>query len=203
MFATFFFLTLYMQNVLGFSPLQTGAAYLPLAFGAGVSAGIGTALIGRLGTRPVMVAGALVTAVGLYLLSRIPVGGSYLTDLLPGMLVVALGIGAVFVGTTTAANAGVPPSLAGLAAALVNSSQQIGGGLGLAIFSAIASSHTHHLLADGRALPFAMTQGFHRALLAAAVSLVVAGLVALRTRNTRGEHAQEELTASARVPEMS
>jgi MFS family permease len=199
----FFFITLYMENVLHFSPLQTGSAYLPLAFMAGVSAGIGTALIGRIGTRPVMVAGALVTAVGLFLLSRIPVDGSYLTDLLPGMLVVAAGIGAVFVGTTTAANAGVPPSLAGLAAALVNSSQQIGGALGLAVLSAIATSRTHRVLADGHPLPDAMTQGFHRALLAAAIFLLAAAVVALRTRNTRGEHAEEELTAAVGIPQMS
>jgi predicted MFS family arabinose efflux permease len=199
----FFFLTLYMQNVLGFSPLQTGSAYLPLALCVGVSAGISTGLIGRIGTRPVIVAGAVVTSAGLYLLSRIPVDGNYLGDLLPGLLVVAFGIGGVFVGTTTAANAGVPPSLAGLAAALVNSSQQIGGALGLAIFSAIATSRTNDLLATGRLLPDAMTQGFHRALIAASAFLLAAAVVALRTRNTRGEHADEASTAASAVPEMS
>jgi hypothetical protein len=151
----------------------------------------------------VIVTGALITAAGLYMLSRIPVDGSYLGDLLPGLLVVAFGIGGVFVGTTTAANAGVPPTLAGLAAALVNSSQQIGGALGLAIFSAIATSRTNDLLAAGRPLPDAMTQGFHRALLAAAAVLLVAAVVALRTRNTRGEHAEEALIAAASIPEMS
>jgi EmrB/QacA subfamily drug resistance transporter len=199
----FFFLTLYMQNVLGFSPLQTGSAYLPLALGAGISAGVSTGLIGRIGTRPVIVAGALITSGGLYLLTRIPVDGSYLGDLLPGMLVVAFGIGGVFVGTTTAANAGVPPSLAGLAAALVNSSQQIGGALGLAIFTAIATTRTHDVLATGRSAADAMTQGFHRALFAASVFLLVAAIVALRTRNTRGEHDEETRTAAARVHQMS
>jgi EmrB/QacA subfamily drug resistance transporter len=199
----FFFLTLYMQNVLGLSPLQTGSAYLPLAFGVGVSAGIATGLIGRIGTKPVIVAGALITSGGLYLLARIPVDGSYVADLLPGMLVVALGIGGVFVGTTTAANAGVPPSLAGLAAALVNSSQQIGGALGLAIFGAIATTRTNDLLNAGDAVPDAMTQGFHRALLAAAAFLLAAAVIALRTRNTRGEHAEEALTAAVAVSEMS
>ena len=199
----FFFLTLYMQSVLGFSPLQTGSAYLPLALGVGVSAGVSTGLIGRIGTRPVIVAGALITAAGLYLLSRIPVDGSYLGDLLPGMLVVAFGIGGVFVGTTTAANAGVPPAFAGLAAALVNSSQQIGGALGLAIFSAIATTRTNHLIGTGDAVPDAMTQGFHRALFAASAFLLAAAVVALRTRNTRGEHAEEALTATHAVLEMS
>ena len=83
----FFFLTLYMQTVLGYSPLQTGASYLPLTVGVGISAGIATQLIGRIGTRPVIVAGALVTAAGLYWLSRIPVHGSYLTKLLPGVAI--------------------------------------------------------------------------------------------------------------------
>jgi EmrB/QacA subfamily drug resistance transporter len=179
----FFFLTLYMQNVLGYSPLQAGAAYLPLTVGVGFAAGIATQLIGRIGTRPVIVAGALITAAGLYWLSRIPVHGSYLTNLLPGLIVVSLGIGGVFVATTTAANAGVPKGLAGLAAALLNASQQIGAALGLAIFSAIATSYTNHLLAAGHSSTSALTAGFHRALLAAAVFLLAAALIALRTHN--------------------
>ena len=186
----FFFLTLYMQNVLGYSPLQTGSSYLPLTVGVGISAGISTQLIGRIGTRPVIVAGALITAGGLYYLSRIPVDGSYLTDLLPGLMIVSLGIGGVFVATTTAANAGVPADTAGLAAALVNASQQVGGALGLAIFSAIATSRTNHLLASGVPAGHALTSGFHRALLAAGVFLLAAAIVALRTRNARGEEIQ-------------
>src|SRR5260370_36727880 len=98
----FFFLTLYMQNVLGYSPLQTGGAYLPLTAGVAVSAGVSSQLLARIGTRPVIVTGALITAGGLYYLSRIPVGGSYLTDLFPGLLIVSLGIGAVLVAITTA-----------------------------------------------------------------------------------------------------
>ncbi len=96
-----------------------------------------------------IVAGALIAAAGVYWLSRIPVDGSYVSDLLPGMIVMSIGLGAVFVGVTTAANAGVPADKAGLAAALLNASQQLGGALGLAIFTAIATSHTPHLLAAG------------------------------------------------------
>ena len=139
-----------------------------------------------------------------YLLSRIPVDGSYLGDLLPGMFVDgARHRRGLRGGTTTAANAGVPPSLAGLAAALVNSSQQIGGALGLAIFTAIATSSTNHLLATGHSVADAMTQGFHRALLAASVFLLAAAVVALRTRITSGEYPEEAITGAARVPEMS
>jgi hypothetical protein len=93
--ALFFFLTLYMQNVLGYSAIQAGLAYLPLCFAVAVSAGISSQLLARVGTRPVIVVGAVVAAGGLYWLSRIPVEGSYLTDLLPGTLVLALGAGGV------------------------------------------------------------------------------------------------------------
>src|SRR5205814_3233018 len=95
--AMFFFLTLYMQNVLGYSPIQTGAAYLPLTFGVGVAAGITSQLLSRVGTRPLIVSGSLIAAGGVYWLSRIPVHGSYLSDLLPGMMVMSIGLGAVFV----------------------------------------------------------------------------------------------------------
>jgi EmrB/QacA subfamily drug resistance transporter len=188
--AMFFFLTLYMQNVLGYSPIQTGAAYLPLTFAVGVAAGISSQLLPRIGTRPVIVAGALIGAGGAYWLSRIPVHGSYLADLLPGMIVFALGLGAMFVAVTTAANAGVPADRAGLAAALLNSSQQVGGALGLAIFSAIATSRIDHLLASHTPPAEALTSGFQRALLASSIFLAAAAVVALRITNTRGEEPQ-------------
>ena len=185
--AMFFFLTLYMQNVLGYSPIQTGVAYLPVTVGVGISATISPSLISRIGTRPLIVTGSLIAASGVYHLSRIPVEGSYVADLLPGLVVMSLGLGAVFVAVTTAANAGVPADEAGLAAALLNASQQVGGALGLAIFSAIATSRTTDLLASQTPLAEALTSGFHRALLASSIFLVAAALLGLRTTNTRGE----------------
>jgi EmrB/QacA subfamily drug resistance transporter len=185
--AMFFFLTLYMQNVLGYSPIETGVAYLPVTAGAAIAAGISSQLIPRTGTRPVMVVGALTGAAGVYYLSRIPVDGSYLTDLLPGLVVMSLGIGAAFVATTTAANAGVPADKAGLAAALLNASQQLGGALGLAIFTAIATSRTTDLLAAHTPPADALTSGFQRALLLSSIFLAAAAVVALRATNTRGE----------------
>jgi EmrB/QacA subfamily drug resistance transporter len=184
--AMFFFLTLYMQSVLGFSPLQTGGAYLPLCLGVGIAAGTAAKLLSVVGTRPVAVVGALVAAGGLLLLSRVPVDGTYLADLLPGLMVVSFGLGAVFVAMTSAANAGVPPEQAGLAAALLNASQQVGGALGLAIFSAIATARTRDQLLHHVAPPHALAAGFHRALLTASCFAVAAALVALRTSNTRG-----------------
>jgi predicted MFS family arabinose efflux permease len=185
--AMFFYLTLYMQNVLGYSAIQTGAAYLPLCFAIGISAGIASQLLSRVGTRPVIVCGAVIAAGGLYWLSRIPVHGTYLSDLLPGMLVLSVGFGPVFVGVTTAANAGVPADKAGLAAALLNASQQLGGALGLAIFSALATSRTHHLLAGHTPADHALTAGFQRALLAGSIFILAAAIIALRATNTRGE----------------
>ncbi len=187
--AMFFFLTLYMQNVLHFSPVETGAAYLPLCFATGIAAGVASQLVSRIGTRPLIVAGSLIAAGGLYWLARIPVTGSFAADLLPGMLVVSCGLGPVFVAVTTAANAGVPPDRAGLAASLVNASQQLGAALGLAIFTALATSRTEHLLAAGTPPASALTQGFSRSLTACAVFLVAAAVVGLRATNTRGEPA--------------
>jgi MFS family permease len=187
----FFFLTLYMQNVLGYSQIQTGLSYLPLTFGVGIAAGVASQLLARIGTRPVMVAGALLAAGGVFWLSRVPVGGSYVADLLPGLLIASLGLGAMFVAVTTAANEGVPADQAGLAAALLNASQQIGGALGLAVFSALATGRTNHLLASHAPAPEALTSGFQRALLACSISLAAAALLALRTINTRGETADE------------
>ncbi|MGZ6644723.1 MAG: MFS transporter [Solirubrobacteraceae bacterium] len=197
--AMFFYLTLYMQNVLGYSPIQTGAAYLPACFAIGTSAGISSQLLSRTGTRPVIVAGSLIAAGGVYWLSRIPVHGSYLADLLPAMVVMSIGFGPVFVGVTTAANAGVPADQAGLAASLVNASQQLGGALGLAIFTALATSRTDHLLAGHASAPEALTAGFQRALLASSFFLLAAAVIALRATNTRGE-ADEQPARGAELP---
>ncbi len=197
--AVFFFLTLYMQNVLGYSPIQTGLAYLPVTAGVGIAAGIASQLLSRIGTRPVIVAGSLIAASGVYYLSRIPVDGSYLADLLPGLVVMSLGLGAVFVAVTTAANAGVPADKAGLAAALLNASQQVGGALGLAIFSAIATARTTDLLGAHASPADALTSGVHRALLASSVFLVAAAVVATRITNTRGEQDRPETDAQSRI----
>jgi EmrB/QacA subfamily drug resistance transporter len=185
--AMFFFLTLYMQNVLHYSPIKTGLAYLPVCFVIGASAGIASQVLARVGTRKVIIAGALVAAAGIYWLSRIPVGGSFVSDLLPGMVIMSLGIGPMFVGVTTAANAGVPSDKAGLAAALINASQQLGGALGLAIFTALATSHTNHLLAAHVAPVHALNAGLQRGLLAGSIFLLAAAFIALRATDTRGE----------------
>lgn len=186
-YSMFFFLTLYMQNVLGYSQIQAGAAYVPTTFGVAISSGIASKLFVRIGTRPIIVAGALLGAGGVFWLSRIPVHGSYLSDLLPGLLIMSAGLGFVFVGVTTAAQTGVPADKAGLAAALINASTWVGGALGIAVFSALATSRAHHLLAVHTNLDTALTSGFRRALVAAAIAMLVAAILALRSTDSRGE----------------
>ena len=174
-----------MQEVLHFSPIQAGAAYLPVTVCLALASGISSQLFTRLGTRPVIVGGALLSAGGIYLLSKIPIHGSYVPDVLPGLVMMALGFGAVFVGVTTAANAGVPPDKAGLAAGLLSASQQLGMALGLAVLSAIATARTHHLLAVHAARPEALTSGYQRALLVCSIFVLAAALIASRTPNAR------------------
>ncbi|HEX4659559.1 MAG TPA: MFS transporter, partial [Streptosporangiaceae bacterium] len=132
-----------------------------------------------------IIVGAIVTAGGVYWLSRIPVHGSFLTDLLPGMLVMSVGIGAMFVAVATAANAGVRADQAGLAAALLNSAQQVGGALGLAVLSAVATARTSPLLAARTPAPEALTAGFQRALLAGSIALAASAIIAFWVANTR------------------
>jgi MFS family permease len=192
----FFFLTLYMQTVLGYSPIQTGLAYLPLTAGFIVATSISSQLFARIGTKPVIVVGAVIASVGLYLLSRIPVDGSYVSDILPGILVASIGLGGVFVGATTAANAGVSEDKAGLAAGLLNTGTQLGGALGLAIFSALATERTTSVLRAGDStLAHAATEGYRLALLVGAVFLLAAGGVALLARNRRESAVVEEKPA--------
>ncbi|NUU22343.1 MAG: MFS transporter [Streptomycetaceae bacterium] len=179
--AMFFFVTLYMQGVLGYSEIKAGSAFLPVCVGVGIAAGIASPLLAKIGTRPVIVVGALVASAGVY------VG-----DLLPGLVVMSFGLGWVFVGVATAANAGVPADKAGLAAALLNTSQQLGGALGLAILSAVATSTTTDLLASGRPGPEAYTEGFQDALLVGSIFLAAAALIALFVANTHGEDAGDE-----------
>jgi EmrB/QacA subfamily drug resistance transporter len=197
-YAMFFFITLYMQNVLEFSEIGAGAAYLPTTFAVAIGAGVVSTLLSRTGTRPPMVVGALLGAAGVFWLSRIPVDGSYVEHLLAPLVLLALGLGAVFVSVTTAAQAGVPADKAGLAAALINTSTWLGGALGVAIFSAIATSRTQALAAAGTPPPEALTEGFQRALVVCAIFLVAAAVIALRATNTRGEPVEE--TAGSAEP---
>ena len=184
-FSMFFYATLYMQEILHYSPLRAGAAYLPITAGFAVAGATASQLVTRIGTRPVVVAGCLIAGAGIWWVSRVPLHGSYVTDLLPGFVVMSLGAGSVFVSVTAAANAGVPADKAGLAAGLLNSSQQVGSALGLAVLSAVAITRTSHLIAARAPHLVAADAGYHQALLVGAILMAAAAVLAVRIGNTR------------------
>jgi EmrB/QacA subfamily drug resistance transporter len=189
-FGMFFLLSLYMQQVLGFSALKTGVGYLAVALTAVAASGVAQALVTKLGVKPVLTAGMLLLGGGLAYFTQVSVDGSYVGDLLPGFLLIGVGLGFSFVPVSIAALAGVTGKDAGLASGLINTSQQIGGALGLAILTTIATTRTENLLASGEAAPRALTEGFSIAFWAgvgfAALSLV-ATLVALKREDLKLE----------------
>jgi predicted MFS family arabinose efflux permease len=179
LFSMFFFISLYMQQVLGYGPLKAGVSYLPLAGGIIVSAGLASQLVTRFGVKPVLVSGLVLTAGGLVWFAQISVGGSYLSDILGPSLVAAFGLGFAFVPMTVAAVAGVEPHESGLASGLINTSQQVGGALGLAILAAISDSRRDSVLSSAHSLPTALTEGFQTALTVGAGFAIVGALLAL------------------------
>jgi MFS family permease len=173
LFAMFLMLTLYMQQVLGYSAMKTGVAYLAVAGTAILWSAVAAQLVTRLGVKPVLVLGMTLLTAGLVYFTQVSVGGSYVADLLPGFLLIGIGIGFAFVPISIAALAGVEAAEAGLASGLINTSQQIGGALGIAALSTIATSRTDDAVASGTALPAALVDGFSSAFLA---GVIIAGL---------------------------
>src|SRR4051812_11307114 len=183
LFSMFFFVSLYMQQVLGYSPLKSGFSYLPLALTIIVSAGVASQLVSRFGFKPILVGGMVLVAIGLLLFSRVPVDGSFAADVLPASLVAAAGLGFSFVPVTIAAVSGVRDDDAGLASGLINTSQQVGGALGLAILSTISISRTDDLMVAAHGakseLPHALTEGFSSAFTAGAGFAILGVVLAL------------------------
>jgi EmrB/QacA subfamily drug resistance transporter len=177
LFSMFMLLTLYMQQVLGFSALETGVAYLACAGTAVLWANVAAALVTRIGIKPVMVTGMTLMAVGIALFTQISPDGSYASDLLPGLLLIGIGMPFAFVAISIGALAGVPDRNAGLASGINNTAFQIGGALGIAVLSTIATTRTDDLVEGGTALPAALTEGFQAALWAG-VGVAVLGLLA-------------------------
>jgi EmrB/QacA subfamily drug resistance transporter len=183
LFSMFLMLTLYMQQVLGYSAMKTGIAYLAVAGTSIIWANVAAALVNRVGVRPLIAAGMALLAVGMLLFAQIPVEGTYVADLLPGFLIVALGMALCFVPISIAALAGVQQAEAGLASGLINTSQQVGGAVGIALLSTIAITRTENEIVSGVAQPAALTSGFQLAFwVGAAIALagVVAALVLIR-----------------------
>jgi len=191
MFSMFLMLTLYMQQVLGYSAMETGVAYLAVAGTAIIWSGVAAQLVTRVGVKPVLVAGMTFLTAGLIFFTQVSVGGSYVTDLLPGFLLIGVGIGFSFVPITIAALAGVEPAEAGLASGLINTSQQIGGALGIAALSTIATSRTDDAVSAGTAMPSALVDGFTGAFVAGAIIAGI-GIVAALTLIRQDELAQPQ-----------
>ena len=193
LFSMFFFISLYLQDVLHFSPIKAGLSYLPLSIAIILSAGGASQLVTRVGFKPTLIAGLLFIAGGLLWFSRVRPGGSFTADVLGPSLLAAIGLGFAFVPVTIAAVTGIEPQEAGLASGLINTSQQVGGALGLAILATVANSRTQSLLHAGtHSSAVALTKGFDRAfLVGAGFALVGAILTALliSSRDSR-EHAE-------------
>ena len=176
LFSMFLMLTLYMQEVLGYSPLQTGIAYLAVAGTAVIWANVAAAAVNRVGVKPAMILGMGLLTAGLLYFTQVSVGGSYLADLFPGFLILGIAIPFAFVPITIAALAGTKPREAGLASGLINTSQQIGGAVGIAILSTIAVTTTTNAVGTGPVTPTALTDGFVNAFWAGA-AIAFAGLL--------------------------
>jgi predicted MFS family arabinose efflux permease len=198
MFAFFFFSSLYVQEILGFSPIEAGLAFLP--FTAGIMAGAGAAqqLIRRFGVRPVAVAGMLLAAGGLALMTRAGANGSYASDLLPGIIPMSIGMGLTFVPITLIGTTNVDNADAGLASGIFNTSQQVGGALGLAILSTFASNSTANAVAAGSGRAQAMVDGFQVAFTVGAVLIGLGAVVLavlIRPRDVATINAQQPVLA--------
>ncbi|MGH2857167.1 MAG: MFS transporter [Solirubrobacteraceae bacterium] len=188
MFGMFFFASLYIQEIMGYSPLKAGLAFLPVTFGIGIGAGLAQQLIKRLGVRNVGAFGVALAAAGMLYLTRLPVHGSYVSDLLVGLVPMSIGMGLAFVPVTLLGTSGVDEDDAGLASGLFNTAQQVGGSLGLAILSTLAASQTSSVLhgTSTAAVMAAHVSGYHVAFLGAGIMLV--GGVVLLVVGLRRHH---------------
>jgi EmrB/QacA subfamily drug resistance transporter len=193
LFSMFLMLTLYMQEVLGYSPLQTGVGYLAVAGTAVIWANVAAAAVNQVGVKPALILGMALLTIGLLYFTQVSVDGSYWADLFPGFLVLGVAIPFAFVPITIAALAGTKPQEAGLASGLINTAQQIGGAVGIAILSTIAVSTTTDSLKSGTAAPNALTDGFVNAFWAGA-GIAFAGLLVsilmVRGRDLQPQQAQ-------------
>ena len=188
LFSMFFFISLYLQDVMHYSPIKTGLAYLPMTGGIMLTAGAASPIVNRIGFKAPLVAGLLLMGGGLIWFSRIPAtGGSYASDVLGPSLIAAVGLGLTFVTITIAAVTGTRSHQAGLASGLINTSQQVGGALGLAVLATIANTRTKDVLHSGAAhtAAEALTKGFERAFLvgggfALAGAVLAVGLISAK-----------------------
>jgi EmrB/QacA subfamily drug resistance transporter len=212
-FSMWYFVSLYLQYVLGYSPLRAGLAFVPMAIGIIAGAQVSSRLITRLGPRPLLVTGIAVTAGGFFWISQLTAGGTYLGGVLGPGLLLTIGVGLCFTPLAAAATSGVHYSEAGLASGLLNTSRQVGGSLGLAALATVASDRTRDALARApggahgiHALDAALTAGYDRAFLAAgivALLAMAAGLAVPGVSPRTAHTVQEAGAAAAIVPVLS
>jgi EmrB/QacA subfamily drug resistance transporter len=201
LFSMFYFVSLYMQQVLGYSPIHAGLSYLPLAVTIIVAAGLGGQLVTRFGFKPILAAGMLFVGLGLAWFSQVSPSGGFLSDILGPSLLAAAGLGFGFVTSTIAAVSGVDEREQGLASGLINTSQQIGGALGLAVLSTIATTRTHDVMAaGGSTVRGALSHGFQGAFLGGAVIAVVGLLATLTLIRNRDSRAHLEMAQAQAAP---
>jgi EmrB/QacA subfamily drug resistance transporter len=187
-FANFFLLTLYVQDVLHYSALRTGITFLATAGTTVVVAGVAQALTTRFGARPVMATGLLLLTAGMLFYAQIPVRGRYVSNLLPGYLLVGFGLAMAFVAVSIAALIGVGPRDAGLASGLLNTSQQLGGAVGVAVVSSVAVTRANSLLHTGHTAPAAFTAGYSLGFwVIAGVAFAALALALFAVRDVAGE----------------
>ncbi|MGZ4180311.1 MAG: MFS transporter [Solirubrobacteraceae bacterium] len=206
LFGMFFFFSLYVQQILGYTPLQAGLAALPVTVGIAVGAGVAQQLIRRLGVRGVSLLGIVLAAAGMAFLTQVPVHGTYTADLLPGLLPMSIGMGLTFVPITLLGTGGVGSEDAGLASGLFNTAQQVGGSLGLAILSTVAASRTtgllHHVNSAAGATA-AQVSGY-RVAFGVGTAMLIAGaaILALALRRRDLEAFEPELETPAPDPAL-
>jgi EmrB/QacA subfamily drug resistance transporter len=205
LFGVFFFCTLYLQQVLGYSALKTGVAYLPLSLTLIASSALASQVVDRLTPKPVLVTGLLVATVGFALFTRLHAHGDYAGQVVPAMVVMGFGFGIAFVPITIAATTGVAAEDSGLASGLLNTTQQVGGSLGLAVLSAVSTSRVASALHGGSTPPAALTHGFTGAFTLSAILCAAAAVLAIvllpgRRREPADVHAETAAMASARCP---
>jgi len=197
-----FFLTQFLQNVLGYSPLEAGLAFLPITIGVVIGAQTASRLIGRIGPRPLMTVGALIGAVGLFGLSRITEHAGYVSGVLGPVLALSLGLGLIFVSTTIVAVAGVSPRESGLSSALLNVGQQLGGSLGLAVLGTVAATVTRNQLPLGvpthALINHAVTAGYRSAFAISTAVALMGFVVAIAVIRGRAQH-----TDAPAMPEVA
>jgi EmrB/QacA subfamily drug resistance transporter len=194
LFANFFLLTLYVQDVLGYSPLRTGVTFIATAGTAVIAAGAAQALTTRFGAKPIIVIGLTLLTVAMVWYAQIPVHGKFASNLLPEYVIVGVGIAFAFVPVSIAALAGVAEREAGLASGLINTSQQIGGAIGTAVASTVFATHFKALIRSGHSTPDALTHGYAYGFWALAF-FGVAAIIAALTLIRREEMAQTPVTA--------